>query len=167
LKTRRHRPMNMPARFVRTWDSIPMNISFSSRRASSSQRDRARDRADQAFGVGSRLVISHETGDEGMDYQEHVRSLADLFGVNVMFSSDVIGVTRGVTPDGRKIYSLEDIYPFCDLVTYPSLWKGFGNAFLEAVYFRKPMRGQQLHHLLHRYSSQGFQGDRIRWLYYR
>lgn len=91
------------------------------------------------LGLKSRLVISHETGDEGMDYQEHVRSFAKLFDVNVMFSSDVIGVTRGVTPDGRKIYSLEDIYPFCDLVTYPSLMEGFGNAFLEAVYFRKPI----------------------------
>lgn len=91
------------------------------------------------LGVKSRLVISHETGDEGMDYQEHVRTFAQLFDVNVMFSSDVIGVTRGTTPDGRKIYSLEDIYPFCDLVTYPSLMEGFGNAFLEAVYFRKPI----------------------------
>lgn len=91
------------------------------------------------LGVKSRLVISHETGDEGMDYQDHVRSFAKLFDVNVMFSSDVIGVTRGTTPDGRKIYSLEDIYPFCDLVTYPSLMEGFGNAFLEAVYFRKPI----------------------------
>src|SRR5215207_805650 len=91
------------------------------------------------LGVKSRLVISHETGDEGLDYQEHVRTFAQLFGVNVMFSSDVIGVRRGTTEDGRKIYSLEDIYPFCDLVTYPSLMEGFGNAFLEAVYFRKPI----------------------------
>ena len=26
-----------------------------------------------------------------------------------------------------------------DLITYPSLYKGLGNAFLEAVYFRKPI----------------------------
>jgi glycosyltransferase involved in cell wall biosynthesis len=26
-----------------------------------------------------------------------------------------------------------------DLITYPSLYEGFGNAFLEAVYFRKPL----------------------------
>ena len=30
-------------------------------------------------------------------------------------------------------------YPFADLVTYPSLVEGFGNAFLEAVYFKKPI----------------------------
>jgi glycosyltransferase involved in cell wall biosynthesis len=90
-------------------------------------------------GVKSRLVISHESGDEGDEYKEHVRSFAELFGVNVIFSSDLIGVTRGTTPDGRKIYSLEDIYPYCDIVTYPSIMEGFGNAFLEAIYFRKPL----------------------------
>jgi mannosylglucosylglycerate synthase len=87
----------------------------------------------------SRLVISHESGDEGNEYKEHIRILADLFGVNVIFSSDVIGVTRGTTPNGRKIYSLEDIYPYCDIVTYPSIMEGFGNAFLEAIYFKKPL----------------------------
>ncbi len=90
-------------------------------------------------GMKSRLVISHESGDEGDDYKEHVRSFAELFGVNVIFSSDVIGVKRGTTADGRRIYSLEDIYPYCDVVTYPSIMEGFGNAFLEAIYFRKPL----------------------------
>jgi len=91
------------------------------------------------LGLKARLVISHPSGDEGDDYQEHVRTVAKLFDVNVIFSSDIIGVHRGLTQDGRKIYSLEDIYPFADLVTYPSLLEGFGNAFLESVYFRKPL----------------------------
>jgi glycosyltransferase involved in cell wall biosynthesis len=91
------------------------------------------------LGDKARLVISHESGDEGDDYQEHVRTLAELFGVPVIFSSDIIDVNRGLTADGRKIYSLEDIYPYCDMVTYPSIMEGFGNAFLEAVYFRKPL----------------------------
>jgi glycosyltransferase involved in cell wall biosynthesis len=91
------------------------------------------------LGVKSRLVISHESGDEGGDYKEHVRTFAELFGVDVLFSSDMIGDVRGKTSDGRKIYALEDIYPYCDIVTYPSIMEGFGNAFLEAVYFRKPL----------------------------
>ena len=53
--------------------------------------------------------------------------------------ADIIGDTRGRTADGRKIYSLQDIYPHADLVTYPSIVEGFGNAFLEAIYFRKPI----------------------------
>jgi glycosyltransferase involved in cell wall biosynthesis len=36
-------------------------------------------------------------------------------------------------------YSLWDIYPHADFITYPSLYEGFGNAFLEAIYFKKPM----------------------------
>ncbi|MGD8945706.1 MAG: glycosyltransferase, partial [Desulfobacterales bacterium] len=30
-------------------------------------------------------------------------------------------------------------YPYADLVTYPSTFEGFGNAFLEAIYFHKPI----------------------------
>ena len=30
------------------------------------------------------------------------------------------------------------VYPHADLVTYPSLVEGFGNALLETVYFRRP-----------------------------
>ena len=39
----------------------------------------------------------------------------------------------------KKIYTLFDVYPHADLVTYPSHYEGFGNAFLEAIYFRKPV----------------------------
>ncbi len=59
--------------------------------------------------------------------------------VNTVFVSDIIGENRGTTAEGKKIYTLEDIYPHTDLVTYPSTFEGFGNAFLEAVYFRKPV----------------------------
>jgi glycosyltransferase involved in cell wall biosynthesis len=36
-------------------------------------------------------------------------------------------------------YALWDVYPHADFITYPSLYEGFGNAFLEAIYFRKPL----------------------------
>ena len=47
--------------------------------------------------------------------------------------------------DGRKSYLLWDVYPHADFVTYPTLYEGFGNALLEAIYFRKPV-------LVNRYS---------------
>jgi glycosyltransferase involved in cell wall biosynthesis len=53
--------------------------------------------------------------------------------------SDVIKDQRGQTPDGRKVYTLGDVYPQADLVTYPSDIEGFGNAFLEAIYYRRPI----------------------------
>ena len=39
----------------------------------------------------------------------------------------------------RSACSLWDIYPLADLVTYPSLYEGFGNALLEAIYFKRPI----------------------------
>jgi glycosyltransferase involved in cell wall biosynthesis len=50
-----------------------------------------------------------------------------------------VGDCRATNEAGEKIYTLFDIYPHADLVTYPSLYEGFGNAFLEAIYFRKPV----------------------------
>ena len=87
----------------------------------------------------ARLVISHAGGDEGGEYMKHMRVLAELMDVHVNFVSDIIKTERGETKDGRKIYTLGDVYPAADLVTYPSLLEGFGNAFLEAVYYRRPI----------------------------
>jgi glycosyltransferase involved in cell wall biosynthesis len=87
----------------------------------------------------ARLVISHAGGDEGREYVEHVQILAKLMNVRVNFISAIIGTERGTTKDGRKIYALGDVYPHADLVTFPSLLEGFGNAFLEAVYYRRPI----------------------------
>jgi glycosyltransferase involved in cell wall biosynthesis len=38
------------------------------------------------------------------------------------------------------------VYPYADFITYPSLYEGFGNAFLEAIYFKKPI-------LINRYAT--------------
>jgi hypothetical protein len=91
------------------------------------------------MGVNACLVISHAGGDEGDAYEAHVRSFADLLNVDLRFTADRTGPQRETLPDGRKVYSLRDVYGESDLVTYPSLVEGFGNAFLEAVYYRKPV----------------------------
>jgi glycosyltransferase involved in cell wall biosynthesis len=91
------------------------------------------------LGPKTRLVISHATGDEGNLYEQRVRSFADRLGVSVRFVAKVIRSERGTAPDGRKVYSLADVYQHSDLVTYPSSWEGFGNAFLEAIYYRRPL----------------------------
>jgi glycosyltransferase involved in cell wall biosynthesis len=87
----------------------------------------------------STFVISHASGDEGYEYEQRVREYARIMDVNALFIQEIIGDHRGTTPDGKKIYSLQDIYPHADLVTYPSIQEGFGNAFLEAIYFKKPI----------------------------
>ena len=91
------------------------------------------------LGMQAKLVISHASGDEGYDYEMRLREYSQMMGVETLFVADIINEHRGLTEDGRKIYTLEDIYPHADLVTYPSTFEGFGNAFLEAIYFRKPI----------------------------
>jgi glycosyltransferase involved in cell wall biosynthesis len=91
------------------------------------------------LGMKARLVISHAAGDEGDAYEHRVRDFADLLDVPTNFVSDIIKDQRGATRDGRKIYTLGDVYPHADLVTYPSDIEGFGNAFLEAIYYRQPI----------------------------
>jgi glycosyltransferase involved in cell wall biosynthesis len=91
------------------------------------------------LGRKAKLVISHASGDEGYDYEQRLIEYSKLMKVNTIFVDDIINEQRGTTADGRKIYTLEDIYPYADLVTYPSTFEGFGNAFLEALYFKKPI----------------------------
>ncbi|HLF75721.1 MAG TPA: glycosyltransferase family 4 protein [Anaerolineales bacterium] len=104
-----------------------------------------RKRIERAIELASRLgrrvhlVVTHVAGDEGDPYEEYLRNYAKLLDVPVSFASDIIHQHRGWLPDGRKVYSLWDVYPHADIVTYPSDIEGFGNAFLEAVYFRRPV----------------------------
>ncbi len=91
------------------------------------------------LGLPAKLVISHASGDEGTDYEQRVREYAYLLDVTVRFESAQVQDKRGTTSDGKKIYTLGDVYPHADFVTYPSSIEGFGNAFLEAVYYRRPV----------------------------
>ena len=85
------------------------------------------------------LIISHSAGDEGSDYPEQMAELAQSEGVDLRFFGNRVGDHRHVNGDGKKIYVLHDLYPHADLVMYPSIYEGFGNALLEAFYFRVPI----------------------------
>ena len=63
------------------------------------------------LGRKATLVISHASGDEGHDYEQRVREYSRMMGVETRFVSQIINEKRGQTEDGRKIYTLEDIYP--------------------------------------------------------
>lgn len=86
-----------------------------------------------------KLVLSHPGGDEGDAYGKLLHERIADAGIQALFIADRIGELRGLNADGKKVYTLFDIYPHADLVTYPSYYEGFGNAFLEAVYFGKPV----------------------------
>jgi len=86
-----------------------------------------------------KLVISHDAGDEGYEYKRMLEDLASDENVDIRFISDRISEVRQHDSHGRKMYTLWDLYPHADLVTYPSTYEGFGNALLEAFYFKKPV----------------------------
>ena len=86
-----------------------------------------------------KLVISHEAGDEGDEYRHVLAEIAREAGVDLRFVATRISDVRHRNREGHKVYTLWDLYPHADLVTYPSLYEGFGNAFLEAIYFRVPV----------------------------
>jgi len=86
-----------------------------------------------------KLVITHSAGDEGVAYAQRVRSYADLLGVEVIFADEWIGDEKDAGPGALKKYTIWDAYQEADFVAYPSTYEGFGNAFLETVYFKKPI----------------------------
>ena len=91
-----------------------------------------------------KLVVSHESGDEGLDYHHALTDLAEESGVDLRFvSTDTSKMEAPV--NGTSVASLAEVYAQADLITYPSLYEGFGNALLEAFYYRKPV-------LVNRYS---------------
>jgi glycosyltransferase involved in cell wall biosynthesis len=92
----------------------------------------------------ARLIISHQAGDEGMAYYRQLLDRAEAMNVEVHYLAGFIEDQR-IIRNQRKIYTLWDVYPHADFVTYPTLYEGFGNALLEAIHFRKPM-------LVNRYS---------------
>lgn len=85
------------------------------------------------------LVITHSSGDEGSAYAQYLKEYAELMGVRLLFAADLFAYKRQENKDGDKVYSLRDGYQQADLVTYPSTIEGFGNAFLEAIYYKSPL----------------------------
>ncbi len=86
-----------------------------------------------------KLVVSHDAGDEGYEYQNMIEELAHEENVQLVMVGARVSEFRQKDAKGRKMYTLWDLYPHADLVTYPSIYEGFGNALLEAIYFKKPV----------------------------
>lgn len=76
-----------------------------------------------------RVVVTHPEPDEGAEYLRQLEISASQQGVD--FRVVPIGSETGL--------DLADAYAAADLVTYPSLIEGFGNALLEAFYFKRPL----------------------------
>ena len=86
-----------------------------------------------------KLVISHEAGDEGFEYVERIKQLAGRYGIRIIFVDKMVEDPFAKPSYKKDRFSLWEVYQAADFITYPSLYEGFGNALLEAIYFNKPI----------------------------
>ena len=84
------------------------------------------------------LLIAGYTEDMDHDYLLKIKTKAFEDKIHIKFISDAIKANRAFR-QRIKIYSLWDIYVHADIVTFPSIWEGWGNQFIEAIFAKKPI----------------------------
>jgi glycosyltransferase involved in cell wall biosynthesis len=84
------------------------------------------------------VLAGYGRDDVSGNYLDKLKTKAAVEGVNMIHVEELIAFERG-NRNGQKVYSLWDSYVFADFVTYPSLWEGWGNQFLEALRAKLPL----------------------------
>src|SRR5687768_6552955 len=84
------------------------------------------------------LLITSPAGDEGLTYLVQLERLAEQHGVRLAYAADRFAPDHDGKPI-RPAHSLHDAYLAADLITYPSLYEGFGNALIEALFYGVPV----------------------------
>ena len=91
-------------------------------------------------------LLSGRQGDENGNYKKELKELAKELRVRLRFIGSkvdskrkLILVRKNGSVEKRRIYSLWDCYRMADFVTYMTGIEGFGNQFVEAVFFKKPL----------------------------
>ena len=84
------------------------------------------------------LILAGYAEDKAGEYLGKLKRKIDREKIDARFISDKIR-SRREEIDGERRYSLWDSYVFADLVTYPSLFEGWGNQFLEAIRAKLPI----------------------------
>ena len=84
-----------------------------------------------------KLVFTH-SDDVSDEYLNGLKEQAVRENVDLRIITEHISSARRME-DGKKVYILWDAYIHADFVAYPSLYEGFGNALLEAIYFKQPI----------------------------
>jgi len=84
------------------------------------------------------VLAGYDRDDPTGEYLNKLKLKAEKLGVELRHVDYLIGQER-TCHHARKIYSLWDAYTIADFVTYPSMWEGWGNQFLEAIKAKLPI----------------------------
>jgi len=86
------------------------------------------------------LITGTYADDERFGYYHKLVTLVKDRGLEdrIIFGHSLLHSIR-MTKDGKKIYSLSDVYAHATACTYFSSYEGFGNAFVECVLAKKPI----------------------------
>jgi mannosylglucosylglycerate synthase len=84
------------------------------------------------------LVLPNDYMEKEEHYVSLLKNKAAGMKVEVKWMQNLVG-SEEEKLKGIKKYSLWDTYVYADAILYPSLWEGFGNQFLEAIFAKKPV----------------------------
>ncbi len=84
------------------------------------------------------LVLAGYSEDRTENYLSRLKQKIERAGIEARFIAERVA-SRREERNGERLYSLWDCYAFADLVTYPSLFEGWGNQFLEAIRAKLPV----------------------------
>jgi len=82
------------------------------------------------------LVMAGYAEKRDEEYLEKLRVYARDLGIHTV---ELNGLANSYNQATGEKCDLLGIYPYADVVTYPSEYEGFGNQFLEAIYAQKPI----------------------------
>ena len=123
---------------------IELAIDFARALSSPERRKMLQERGlydGRSFSEDSRIVLvlaGYARDDDSRNYKPLLTQKAERDKVDLLYIEERVNAERGTRND-KKIYSLWDTYAMADLVTYPSLWEGWGNQLLEGVIAKLPI----------------------------
>ncbi len=92
----------------------------------------------QTFSNKNTLYLVLAGKNESIEYYKKLRKYAKIKGVPILDISGKVEHGRSIE-EGKKKYSLWDVYSIADFITYPSILEGWGNQFLEAIVAKLPI----------------------------